>query len=182
MKRAGLIAAAIWCASPAYAEVKSSSASHFEIASRAVVAASPAETFAMLGRIGEWWSGDHTYSGDAANMALELKAGGCFCEAIPATGGSVEHGRVVNVRPGEALRVHAALGPLQEGAVTGTLTWTLIEVAGGTEVTQAYVVSGYYPGGLDRLAVPVDRVMAEQLSGLQRRLAREPETRSLDKR
>src|SRR5688572_11726646 len=82
-------------AAPAAAEVKSATAGGFEVEARAIVAATPAETYRMLGRIGEWWNDGHTYSGKAANMSLKLEAGGCFCETIPADGGTIEHMRVV---------------------------------------------------------------------------------------
>jgi uncharacterized protein YndB with AHSA1/START domain len=161
-------------AAPGTAEVKSATAGGFEVEARATVAATPAQTYRMLGRIGEWWNDDHTYSGKAANMRLQLRAGGCFCETIPADGGSIEHGRIIYARPGEALRLQGALGPLQPEAAIGTLTWSLKAVPGGTEVVQTYVAGGYVRGGADKLAPIVDRVMAEQLAGLQRRLARRP--------
>lgn len=159
-------------AAPAAAEVKSATAGGFEVEARATVAATPAETYAMLGRIGSWWNDGHTYSGKAANMRLELRAGGCFCETIPADGGTIEHGRIIYARPGETLRLQGGLGPLQSEAAIGILTWTLKAVPGGTEVVQTYVAGGYVRGGADKLAPIVDKVMAEQLTGLQRRLAR----------
>ena len=79
----------------------------------------------------------------------------------------IEHGRVVYAQPGKALRLHAALGPLQQEGVSGALTWALKPAAGGTEVTQTYVVGGFVRAGADKLAPIVDRVMAEQLKGLQ---------------
>lgn len=103
MVRIGLLALAL-TASPAWGEVKSSGPGSFEIENRAIVAATPAETWAALGRIGEWWESSHTYSGDAANLTLDLKAGGCFCEAVPADGGTIEHMRVIHARPGATLR------------------------------------------------------------------------------
>lgn len=159
-------------AAPAAAGVKSVSPSHFEVESKAVVAAAPAEVYAMLGRPDEWWSSQHSYSGDAANMSLELKGGGCFCEVMPEGGGTIEHMRIVYARPGAALRAQGGLGPLQAEAVAATLTWSLKAVEGGTEVTQTYLVSGHVRSGMEALAPLVDRVLAEQLSGLQKRLAR----------
>lgn len=161
----------ILLAMAATADVRSASPNHFEIESKAMVAATPAETYAMLGQPAEWWNGDHTYSGDAANLTLKLEAGGCFCERIPEDGGSIEHMRIVYARPGATLRAAGGLGPLQAGAVAGTLTWSLKAVEGGTEVTQTYVVAGHMEDGLDALAPIVDMVLAEQLSGLQKRLA-----------
>lgn len=159
-------------AAPGTAEVRSASTGGFEVEARATVAATPAQTYAILGRVGEWWNDGHSYSGKASNMRLELRAGGCFCERVPADGGTIEHGRIIYARPGETLRLQGALGPLQPEAVIGTLTWSLRAVPGGTEVVQTYVASGYVRGGADKLAPIVDKVMAEQLSGLKQRFAR----------
>lgn len=156
----------------AQAEVKSSTPAGFEVESKAVVAAPPAEVYARLGRIGEWWNSEHTYSGKAANMSLGLKAGGCFCETIPDEGGSIEHARVVYARPGAALRLQGGLGPLQQEAAVGTLTWTLKPMAGGTEVTQSYVVGGYVRGGADRFSKIVDQVLGDQLERLRQSFGR----------
>ena len=170
LRVAGAIAA-LAAAGPAAAEVRSATPAGFEVESKAVVTASPAEAWAMLGRIGEWWNDGHTYSGKSANLSLRARAGGCFCERIPPDG-TIEHMRVVYARPGAVLRLQGGLGPLQAEGATGTLTWTLKAVAGGTEIVQSYVVGGYVRGGADKLAPVVDKVLAEQLAGLQRRLAR----------
>lgn len=172
MSRCAVALAALIAAAPAAAEVKSAEAGGFEVEAKAVVAATPAQVYAMLGRIGEWWNKQHTYSGDAANMSLKLKVGGCFCERIPKGNGNIEHGRVIYTRPGVTLRLQGGLGPLQELGVAGVLTWSLKPVQGGTEIVQTYRVGGYVKGGADKLAPIVDMVMAEQLAGLQRRLAR----------
>ena len=162
-----LVCAGAVLATSAMAEVRTAADSGFETVNSAVVAASPDKVYAMLGQPGRWWNKDHTYSGDARNLSQDMKAGGCFCEVIPADNGTVEHGRVVFAQPGQTLRLSAALGPLQQEAVSGTLTWSLKPVAGGTEVTQTYVVGGYVRGGAAKLAPIVDRVMSEQLRGLQ---------------
>jgi hypothetical protein len=161
---------------PAAAAVEEATPNGFAIRNQATVAATPAETWVMLGRPGEWWNKAHTYSGNAANMSLELKAGGCFCETLPARAagpaGRVEHGRVLTAMPFDMLVLDAPLGPLQSKAMVGRLTWSLRAVEGGTQVTQTFVAGGYVKGGADKLAAPVDAVLAEQLEGLRRRLAR----------
>ncbi len=165
-----LLIGATFAAGPASAEVKASSDTGFELESKATVRVSPAQAYAALGRIGGWWNSSHTYSGKAANLSLELRAGGCFCERWD--GGTIEHGRVIYARPGEQLRVSAALGPLQAEAVTGILTWTLKPVPGGTEIVQRYVVGGYVSGGAGKYAGPVDQVMGQQLGGLVKSLGK----------
>ena len=157
---------------PAHADVKSASLSHFEVESKAIVAAPPAAAYAMLGRVGEWWSAGHTYSGSTANLAMELRAGGCFCERTPKDDGTIEHLRIVQARPGTLVRATGGLGPLQGEALAGTLTWSFKAVPGGTEITQNYAVSGRSRTSLETLATLVDRVLAEQLEGLRKRLAR----------
>lgn len=164
-------AAVVIVAWPADAAVKSATAAGFELESKAVVKVAPAEAYAAAGRLGEWWNPSHSYSGKAANLVLDPRAGGCFCERTE-DGGTVEHGRVVYAQPGQALRVHGALGPLQASGVSGSLTWTFEAVPGGTEIIQTYVVGGYIPGGADKLAAPVDQVMSEQLGRLAARLNR----------
>lgn len=148
---------------PASAEVKRAAANGFELESRVVVPASPQQAFLALGQPRLWWHPDHTYSGSSANLRMGLAAGDCFCESVPADKGSVEHGRVIYSRPGQTLRLNAALGPLQAQAATGSLTWSLKEVAGGTEVTQNYIVGGFFQDA-ERLAPLVDKVMSMQLS------------------
>ena len=160
---------AVLASSPAVAEVKSLSASGFEVQSRVTVAASPADAYAALGRISEWWDPEHSYSGRAANLRLDLRAGGCFCETLNG-GGGVEHMRVVYAQPGQVLRLQGGLGPLQAQAAVGTLTWSLKPAGSGTEIIQTYIVGGYISAGADKIAPMVDTVMAEQLRRLQQRL------------
>src|SRR5690606_24862158 len=85
--RIAILAGALTVASPAVAEVKSATAAGFEVENSVTVPVPPAEAWAAMARIGQWWPGDHSWSGDAANMSLEPRAGGCFCEALPESGG-----------------------------------------------------------------------------------------------
>ena len=164
MIRHFVAAIALASAAPAVrAEVKSATPAGFEVEAKGIVAATPADTYAALARIGEWWNPEHSYSGKAANLRLEPRAGGCFCETVDG-GGTIEHLRVVYAQPGQMLRLQGGLGPLQAEAASGTLSWALKPVAGGTEVTQTYVVGGYVRSGADKLAPAVDKVLAEQLA------------------
>ena len=166
---AGLVALA--AASPAAAAVRSAAPGGFEVENRAVVPASPATAYAMLGRPDEWWDPEHTFSHDAHNLSLELRAGGCFCERLPRSGGSVQHLHVVYVDPGVTLRLQGALGPLQGEGVAGSLTFTLKPVPQGTEIVMNYIVGGYLRTGSAAWASIVDGVLAAQLERLRRRLA-----------
>jgi hypothetical protein len=117
--------------------------------------------------VGRWWDPEHTYSGDARNLTINARPGGCFCERLPG-GGSIRHLEVIFANPGRVMRLTGGLGPLQELAVTGTLTWTLTESGGKTRLEQTYAVGGYRPGGLQDLAPIVDTVLRTQLERLQR--------------
>lgn len=167
-----LIPFAIAClaiAAPAVAEVKSTADSGFEVVSVATTTAKPDAVYAALATPGAWWSDEHTYSGDSANMTIDARAGGCFCERM-ADGGTIEHGRIIYAQPGKTLRFTGGLGPLQSEAVTGTMTWTIERDGEGAKVTQRYVASGYMTGGLKSLAPLVDKVLAQQLAGLKAHL------------
>jgi uncharacterized protein YndB with AHSA1/START domain len=157
---------ALAAAGPVMAEVKSVTANGFEVASTATMAAPPDRVYAAFGEVGRWWSPSHTFSRDAANLSMELRAGGCFCERLK-DGGSVQHMRVVYAAPGAGLRLRGGLGPLQVEGVDGTLSWTLKPAGGGTNVAQSYVVGGYIRGGMEQWAPRVDRVLDEQLQRLK---------------
>jgi uncharacterized protein YndB with AHSA1/START domain len=153
-------------AGQATAEVKSATPNGFEVVSIATIAAPPDRVYSALGEIGHWWSPSHTFSRDAANLSIELRAGGCFCEQLKG-GGSVQHLQVVYAAPGEGLRLRGALGPLQMEGVDGTVSWTLKPTEDGTSVTQSYVVGGYIRGGMEQWAPKVDRVLDAQLQRLK---------------
>ena len=151
---------------PALAEVKSATPNGFEVASIVTIAAPADRVYSAFGEIGHWWSSSHTFSRDAANLSLELRAGGCFCERLK-DGGSVQHLQVIYAAPGIGLRLRGALGPLQMEGVDGTLSWALKPAEGGTSVTQSYVVGGYIRSGMEQWAPRVDRVLDEQLQRLK---------------
>jgi hypothetical protein len=115
----------------------------------------------------QWWNPEHTFSGNAANLALDARAGGCWCETLP-DGGSVEHLRVVYVQPGKLLRLRGALGPFQGLAVDGVMTWSVKGVADGTDISLTYVVGGYAKDGLAGMANIADKVLADQLGRLKK--------------
>ena len=162
MRRAALLLALL--ASPAAAEVVTSDAG-FVITNRATVAAPPAEVWAALITPARYWNPQHSYSGQARNMTLEARAGGCFCEAL-ADGGSVEHMLVVMVMPNRTLRLSGGLGPLQSEGLAGALTWQLEPAEGGTRITQTYVVGGNMRMDRAVVAPGVDMVLREQLERL----------------
>ena len=72
---AGLVTIVLTTA-PAHAEVKSTAADHIQLLFTERVAAPPAAVYAAIGQIERWWSGEHSYSGDAANLSLSMQPGG----------------------------------------------------------------------------------------------------------
>ena len=121
---------------------------------------------ALVGQIGSWWDSEHTYSGDAKNLSIDARPGGCFCERLP-KGGGIEHARVIYVAPREILRLSGALGPLQASGVAGTLTWTLTSDKENTRIQLSYNVGGFIEGGFDKIAPAVESVLRVQLDRLK---------------
>ncbi|WP_242125614.1 SRPBCC family protein [Sphingobium sp. Sx8-8] len=156
---------------PAHGAVTASSDIGFAVENSVDVAADAGTVYRLLGQPGRWWSKEHSFSGNAANLSLKPVAGGCFCETVPGQGGqagSVEHARVVYAAPDRQLRLSGALGPLQAEAVTGTLNFDIVPAGKGVRIVMSYVVGGYVRMGTAKIAPVVDRVLAEQLAGLKR--------------
>jgi uncharacterized protein YndB with AHSA1/START domain len=169
MRTAAVIAIALGLglASPAGAAVVDAQRNGFEVREEAEVAAPPARVYAALGQIGQWWLGEHSYSGDARNLSLDLKAGGCFCERLK-DGGSARHLGVILVQPNALVRLEGALGPLATTGGSGHLTITLIPKGAGTDVVLTYDFGGYAMDDMDQWAAPVDAVLGAQLGRLKR--------------
>ncbi len=162
----GLPILALLCVatSPASAAVKEASPDHMVVANSVEVHADAKTTFHALGEIGHWWSSEHTYSRDAKNLTLELKAGGCLCEQW--ADGSVVHGTVLVAMAPQMLRLNAPLGPLQAMGVNAILTFSLTSAGQGTKVDVTLVVNGASTSGLDKLAPIVDGVIGAQVARL----------------
>ena len=129
----------------------------------------PPEQFTLLTEadaIGRWWDPAHTFSHDSRNLSLEAKPAGCLCERLP-DGGGVEHMLVVYASPGKLLRLTGAIGPLQEAALAGTMTWTLSQAGETTRVELSYAVGGFRVGGFRDLPAVVDGVLRGQLLRLK---------------
>lgn len=148
--------------SPAHAEVVVVDANGFELRQSVELPRKPDAAFQRFADIGAWWNGSHTYSGDARNLSLELRPGGCWCEKL--AGGGVQHMSVVYVDAPRAIRFSGGLGPLQELGIGGAMTVGFAPTPAGTRVTLVYRVGGYRKGGFADLAPIVDAVIAEQLA------------------
>ncbi|HEV7605930.1 MAG TPA: SRPBCC domain-containing protein [Steroidobacteraceae bacterium] len=155
------------------AEVLEVHENSFVVESVAKADAPPDLVYRSLLRVSQWWDPAHTWSGLARNLKLDARAGGCFCEAL-AGGGSVQHGRVVFAQPGKQLRISGALGPLQEMAVSGVLTFKLAPDGSGTRITMTYRVAGALTMDSTKLAPGVDEVLVSQLGRLRTFASRGP--------
>jgi hypothetical protein len=154
------------CAS-ARADVADSSAGGFTVKVSENIQASPDDVYRKLVRnIGDWWDPSHTFSGNAHNLSIEEKPGGCFCEKLPPDGG-VRHMEVLNFSPGKQLVLGGALGPLQALAATGAMTIRFTPGDGGTKLDVVYTVVGYLPAGMNTWAAPVDGVIKVQFGRLK---------------
>jgi len=167
MAAAGLFGLLQFCAARAAAEVIGVASNGFEVRQTVHVAAAPDKAYAALLLPARWWSSDHTFSRNAANLNLDARAGGCWCETLP-DGGSAEHLRVVYAAPGKVLRLRGALGPLQGMGVDGAMTWSLKGSANGTDISVSYAVGGFTKDGFEELSKAVDHVLSEQIERLKK--------------
>jgi hypothetical protein len=76
--------------------------------------------------------------------------------------------RVVQVRQNQLLRMVGGLGPLQGSGTSGSITWRLSAVEGGTRLELTYSVGGFMAGGFESIAPAVDRVLGDQADRLKR--------------
>lgn len=148
------------------AEVADSGNGGFTVKITEDIHAASDAVYQKLIHVGDWWNSGHTYSGDAHNLSIEEKAGGCFCEKL-AGGGSVHHMSVLYFQPGKMLRLGGGLGPLQGIASAGSMTIQLSAANGGTKLDMTYSVAGYFPAGMNTWAAPVDSVLTEQFTRLK---------------
>jgi hypothetical protein len=173
MIRTLAIASAAAClATPSFAEVTAKTDAGFTLTYEVPVVAPADAVLTALGRPAAWWSSAHTYSGDAANITLDLRPGGCWCEALP--GGGVRHGEVVLVWPGQRLiRVDAPFGPLQIMGANAVLTmsWADTPNAETRQLKWTFVANG---PGVGPMAEVIDGVMGEQFTRLTAHLAGTP--------
>jgi uncharacterized protein YndB with AHSA1/START domain len=163
-------------AAPASADVVSASANGFEVRETVPLVVPPEAAFKAFTDLPAWWNPEHTYSGDSANLRLELTPGGCFCERIPKSGGGVEHMHVAYIEPGKRVVLTGSLGPLLYEATTGVMDVQVKTIAGGSQLTLDYKVAGFANGGAARIAPIVDQVLADQLKRYRAYATKRPRT------
>ena len=166
MRACFLLTIGLLAAAPAAAAVTAIDPGGFTISTSFHAAVPADKAYGVLVRPSLWWGGEHTYSGNAANLTLDARAGGCWCEALPG-GGSVQHMTVVYADPGKVLRLRGGLGPLGAMPLDGVMTFSLMSANGGTDIAIRYVVGGYAPSGFKDLAPGVDEVFMAQIARLK---------------
>lgn len=152
---------ALFGATPAAAAVVHADNHGFEVSQSVQLVVPPGEALKAFTNVSAWWSKDHTYSGNAANLSLDARPGGCLCERF-ANGGGIEHLRVTYVEPGQSLIMTGALGPLLREAVTGVMNVHVEKIGGGSRLTIDYRAAGFANGGADKMAGMVDLMLADQ--------------------
>jgi len=150
----------------ASAEVVDTSATGFLVRHSVTAEGAPDKAYRAIVDVARWWNPEHTYSGDAANLSLDARPGGCFCEKLK-DGGGVMHMSVAYVAPGQAIRLVGGLGPLQNSGVAGSLTMKVTADGANTRIDLAYSVGGYWQGGFDKIAPAVSAVLGEQMGRLK---------------
>ncbi|MGB8887206.1 MAG: hypothetical protein WCC87_10815 [Candidatus Korobacteraceae bacterium] len=149
------------------ADVADSAANGFTVKIVENIHAAPADVYnRLVHNVGDWWSSDHTFSGDAHNLSIDEKPMGCFCEKL-ANGGAVRHAEVIFYAPAKALVLSGVFGPLQKLGAAGTLSFAITPVGDGSKLEVTFAIGGYAPGGLNTWAAPVDSVLTEQVTRLK---------------
>ena len=159
----GLLLLAMFSAS-ANADVIAASADHYTLRHEAVSPLPPDAMWNRLVHPETWWSPEHSYSGDAANLSLDLRVAGLWKEEWD--GGSVAHGTVLYIHSGKQLRLAAPFGPLQSMAVNVVWTITIQPDGSGSKVIFDEVANGSDASNLDKMAGAVDGVKAEAIRRL----------------
>lgn len=159
----GILVAAT-SALPAHAKVIKSAPDHFTLKHEAISTLPPKAVWKKLINPAKWWHPDHSYSGSSKNMSIKAKAGGQWKEVWP--GGSVIHGEILYIKPGEQMRLSAPFGPLQEMAVTDIWTITITPHEDGSKIVFDEIANGTSASKLDELAKAVDFVKEEAIQRL----------------
>jgi len=151
---------------PAAAEVVDASASGFSVRTTVEIAAAPDVVYdALTTGVSKWWDASHSWSGQAANLSLDPRPGGCLCEKLP--GGGVQHMTVLFADRGRMLRLSGGLGPLQAMPGNALWTFTFTDVSGRTRLEATYSAFVHTKDDLVKLAPLVDQVTGGQITRLK---------------
>jgi uncharacterized protein YndB with AHSA1/START domain len=162
-----LTTALLFTALLANAEILDSTAGGFTVRTTLDIKAPPGDVYRkLIHEIGDWWDPAHTFSGDAHNLRIEDRPGGCMCEKLPNDGFS-RHLEVITMAPGKQIVLAGAIGPMQTVAATGSLQIQFTPADGGTKLEITYAVTGYLPKGMNTWAAPLDMVLGQQFTRLK---------------
>lgn len=150
------------------AELKSSASDGFQVQITKGISLKHDAAYQMfVDDFNQWYDAQHSYSGKAKNLSLNLKQR-CMLETMP-NGGFVRHMEIVFHQPGRILRMTGGLGPLQELGVTGALTVRFQpESDNSAQLVVSYNVSGRKSLQLDKIAPAVDQVLSGQFERFAR--------------
>jgi len=151
---------------PAGAVVVGADSHGFELRHTIDLPVPPAQALAAFGQVGSWWSKDHTYSGNAARLSLQLRPGGCWCEQLDG-GGGVEHMRVAYYQPGKLVVLTGGLGPLLFEGTSGVMDVRATKTMTGSQLVINYRVGGFARGNGTEMALAVDQVLRDQTERLR---------------
>ena len=153
-------------AAPASAVVVGASSHGFELRHTLDLPIPPAQAISAFGQVGSWWSKDHTYSGNAARLSLQLRPGGCWCEQLDG-GGGVEHMRVAYYQPGKRAVLTGGLGPLLFEGTSGVMDVRATKTKTGSQLVINYRVAGFARANGTEMALAVDQVLRTQAERLR---------------
>ena len=148
----------------AHADIVEASDSHYVLRHEATSSLASDALWQRLVKPASWWHPDHTYSGDADNLSLDVRAGGLWRETWD--GGSVVHGSILFLEDGKSMRLYAPFGPLQGLGVYTVWTITVSADGAGSKVVFDEISSGAPSADLDELAKAVDYVKTEAITRL----------------
>ena len=146
--------ALLFVATPASAEVIARTADSFTLRFERRTEGLPAVIATLMGRPELWWDGAHSYSGDAANLTVDMQVGGCWCETLP-DGSDFHHGTVLAIAE-DRLVFDAPFGPMHGKTTRADLVIAWPENDSGRAVVWTLTIEG---SGLGAFADPVDGVM-----------------------
>ena len=149
----------------ASAKVLEESATGFLVEQQAELKTDAKSAYAAFTNVGAWWDAAHSYTGDAKNMTMDTKPGGCWCETLP-NGGFVKHMEVIHAAPGAMLVLSGGLGPLQSMGIAGSMTirFDAAKDVNVTKVTLRYDVGGRDSKNFTEISKGVDGVLASQFA------------------
>ncbi len=168
-----LAALALGIAMPVAAEVVDVAPNGMEIRQVVRIAAPPDKVWAALIVPARWWSSDHSFSGSSANITIDPRVGGCWCEKLP-NGGGVVHMEVTHIAPPSLVVFRGALGPFFNLAADGALSFGLAAAGAETDVTLTFRAGGYVKEGFQKWAPAVDGVFTQQMGNLKKHLETAP--------